>query len=230
VDPVADCVRRAVPTTVEVEVVTAERFEMPFITTVAEEATRETAKIYELYRARAGYVPNYAKLFSLRPTVYEAWGKLNGAIKNSMDLRRYELVTVAAARKLKSSYCSLAHGRCWPRSFSGPARSAPLSATPSRPAWIRVDVAVMDLAAKVASDATSVTEADVHRLKDLGLSDAEVLDVVLAAAARCFFSKALDALGVQADAAYADLEPERRRRGPCRAAKGAPRTRRVELM
>ena len=57
-------------------------------------------------------------------------------------------------------------------------------------------MAVMDLAEKVADDATSVTEADVQRLRGLGLCDAEIFDVVLAAAARCFYSKTLDALGV----------------------------------
>jgi len=34
--------------------------------------------------------------------------------------------------------------------------------------------------------------------------------VVAAAAARCFFSKTLDALGAQADSAYAELDPELR--------------------
>ena len=33
------------------------------------------------------------------------------------------------------------------------------------------------------------------------------MDVVLAAPARCFFSKTLDALGVQPDASYAELDP-----------------------
>ena len=50
----------------------------------------------------------------------------------------------------------------------------------------------MDFAEKVAQDATTVTQADIERLRSLGLSDPEILDVVLAAAARCFFSKALD--------------------------------------
>ena len=68
-------------------------------------------------------------------------------------------------------------------------------------------MAVMDLAAKVARDATSVTQADVDRLRDLGLSDADVLDVVLAATARCFFSKTLDALDAPADARYNALQP-----------------------
>jgi alkylhydroperoxidase family enzyme len=76
------------------------------------------------------------------------------------------------------------------------------------PGLDEVDVAVMDLAEQVADDATSVTQADVDRLRTLGLTDAEILDVVAAAAARCFFSKALDGLGVQADARYAEtLEP-----------------------
>jgi alkylhydroperoxidase family enzyme len=65
----------------------------------------------------------------------------------------------------------------------------------------------MDLADKVALDATSVTQADVDALRSHGLSDAEVFDVIAAAAARCFFSKVLDGVGAQADAKYAELDP-----------------------
>jgi len=71
-----------------------------------------------------------------------------------------------------------------------------------------VDLAVMDLAERVVVDATSITQDDLQRLRDLGLADAEIMDVVLAAAARCFFSKTLDALCVQADAEFQELAPE----------------------
>jgi alkylhydroperoxidase family enzyme len=71
-----------------------------------------------------------------------------------------------------------------------------------------VDVALMDLAAKVAADATAVTQQDIDRLRGLGLADVEILDVVLAAAARCFFSKVLDAVGAAPDAKYGRLAPE----------------------
>jgi alkylhydroperoxidase family enzyme len=74
----------------------------------------------------------------------------------------------------------------------------------------KVDTAVMELAEKVVDDATSVIPADIERLRELGLTDAEILDVVLAAAVRCFFSKTLDALCVEADARYWSLEPELR--------------------
>jgi hypothetical protein len=71
-----------------------------------------------------------------------------------------------------------------------------------------LDAAIMDYAEKIVDDASSVTEADIGRLRDHGLSDSEILDVAAAASARCFFSKLIDALGVQADASYRAIGPE----------------------
>jgi alkylhydroperoxidase family enzyme len=148
---------------------------------------------------------NYERAFEQRPEVYAAWGELNGAIKAGMDLRRYELVTLAAARRLRSSYCCLAHGSVLDERFGEPVRDI---AVDHRSAGLDdVDVAVMDLAERVVDDATSIGDSDIEPLRELGLSETEIMDVVLAAAARCFFSKTLDALGVQPDAGYASLEP-----------------------
>jgi uncharacterized peroxidase-related enzyme len=127
-----------------------------------------------------------------------------------LDLRRYELATVAAAARLRSSYCALAHGSILAEQFLEPATVRAVVADHRAAGLEAVDVAVMDLAAKVAEDATTVTQADVDRLRSLGLSDTEILDVVLAAAARCFFSKVLDGLGAQADERYGALEPSLR--------------------
>jgi alkylhydroperoxidase family enzyme len=151
---------------------------------------------------------NYERAFEARPEVYAAWQQLNGAIKAGMDLRRYELVTLAAARRLHSSYCSLAHGSILQERFGEPVREIALD---HRAAGLdAVDVAVMNLAERVVDDATSIGDADLQPLRDLGLSEAEIMDVVLAATARCFFSKTLDALGVRPDASYNELEPELR--------------------
>jgi alkylhydroperoxidase family enzyme len=65
--------------------------------------------------------------------------------------------------------------------------------------------AVQGLARKVAADATAVTQADIDELRAFGLTEDEVFDVVLAAAARCFFSKMLDGLGVAPDAEFREL-------------------------
>jgi uncharacterized peroxidase-related enzyme len=184
---------------------------MTFIETVPEaQATGEVARIYETDREAFGSLPNFTRAFSVRPQVYAAWRSLNGAIKEQMDLRRYELATVAAARRLRSSYCTLAHGSVLVDRFLDPEEVRALVADHRSAGLDPVDVAVMDLAEKVASDATSVTAQDVDRLRSLGLTDGEIAEVVLAAAARCFFSKALDGLGVQPDASYAALDPELR--------------------
>ena len=148
---------------------------------------------------------NYERAFELRPGVYAAWQQLNGAIKAEMDLRRYELATLAAARQLRSSYCCLAHGTVLAERFGEPV--ARIAADHRAAGLDEIDVAVMDLAEQVADDATSVSAADLQRLRDLGLSLEEIMDVILAAAARCFFSKTLDALGVQPDPGYRDLDP-----------------------
>lgn len=66
---------------------------------------------------------------------------------------------------------------------------------------------MVDLAERVVDDAIAISDADRRRLRDLGLSDEEIMDVILAATARCFFSKTLDALGVRPDSSYSGLEP-----------------------
>jgi len=149
---------------------------------------------------------NFEVAFAERPDVFAAWVQLNGAIKEHMDLRRYELATLAAARRLRSSYCCLAHGSVLAQKFGEPVREIALD---HRTAGLdEVDVAVMDLAERVVDDATSIGDDDLRPLRSLGLSEAEIMDVVLAASARCFFSKTLDALGVLPDASYAALDPD----------------------
>jgi uncharacterized peroxidase-related enzyme len=148
---------------------------------------------------------NYERAFADRPEAYAAWAQLNGAIKARMDPRRYELATLAAAQRLRSSYCSLAHGKVLLERFGEPVRAI---AVDRRSAGLsELDIAVMDLAESVVDDATSIGDDERQRLRALGLSDGDIMDVVLAASARCFFSKTLDALGVRPDAAYRELDP-----------------------
>jgi uncharacterized peroxidase-related enzyme len=151
---------------------------------------------------------NYERAFEARPDVYTAWGELLAAIKTNMDLRRYELATLAAARRLRSSYCSLAHGKVLIERFGEPVIQ--IATDRSEAGLDEIDLAVMDLAERVVDDATAIDDADLQRLRDLGLSDEEIMDVVLTAAVRSFWTKTLDALGVRPDASYAELEPELR--------------------
>ena len=97
---------------------------------------------------------NYERAFAERPEVYAAWVQLNMSIKAGMDLRRYELVTLAAARRLRSSYCCLAHGKILLEQFNEPIRDIALD---HRAAGLdEIDVAVMDFAEMIVDDACRI--------------------------------------------------------------------------
>jgi uncharacterized peroxidase-related enzyme len=183
---------------------------MAFIEPIPEEdAEGATAEMYAVDLDEDGYVANSTKAFGHRPAVFAAWRQLGSTIGGSMDRRRYELATVAAARVLRSSYCSLAHGKVLAEQFLGAERTIAL-ATGAVDALDPLDAEIVRFATLVTREPASVTASDMEVLRALGLSDEEILDVVLAAAARCFFSTVLEALGVQADPAYRALDPELR--------------------
>lgn len=183
---------------------------MSFLRLPAEaEAGTEVARRYQADLAALGYVANYTRLFAQRPAVLAAWQQLNAAIKEGMDLRRYELVTLAAARGLRSSYCSLAHGKVLRDRFYDAATVRDIAANHHDAGLEPAEVAIMDFAAKVATDAASVTATDLDELRRCGLDDEDIFQVVLAAAARCFFSTVLDATGTEPDPQYRTaIEPE----------------------
>src|SRR4051812_19510808 len=179
---------------------------MSWIGTPSEDgAAGDVAAAYTRDRETLGYVANYTRVFANRPAVLDGWRALNGAIKASMDPRRYELATLAAARRLRSSYCCLAHGKILAEKFDGPDAVQAMVDGSASEGLSAVDRAVMRLADTVAAGAAEMSEADLAELRSLSLDDGEILDVVLAAAARCFFSTVLDATGTEPDAEYLGL-------------------------
>ena len=185
---------------------------MTFIRTIPpSEAEGPVREMYEQTRARFGYVPNWAQAFSLRPAVMAGWGALLRSIQSNLPVRTYELATLAAARALRSSYCSLAHGSVLAdKVFDAPTVTAIATDARESPLEPR-ERTMMSFAEKVALSADRITPADVDGLRSHGWSDEEIFDVAATAAARCFFSKLLDALGVAPDAAFNDLDPDLRK-------------------
>jgi uncharacterized peroxidase-related enzyme len=176
-----------------------------FLTTIEEsDAAGGTAEVYASEHERVGYLPQYAQVFGERPAVYRAWRQLISEVTASMPTRRFELVTLAAARELRSSYCSVAHGAILADRFLTVDDVAQLAKGDVPDALDECERAVVSFASKVATSAADVSSEDIEQLRSQGLDDAEILDVVLATAVRCFFSTVLEATGTQADAVYAE--------------------------
>jgi uncharacterized peroxidase-related enzyme len=170
-------------------------------------ATGALAEFYQQQRNSWGFLPNYAGAFATRPDIAKAWNSLNGAIRDSMERRRYEIATIAAARALRSTYCTAAHSKFLRDDCGDEATMRAISADPSGATLTDQDRAVYEFAAAVATDAASIQQADVDRLRAAGLSDGDIADVVYAAAARSFFTRVLDGLGAQLDPQTADAFP-----------------------
>jgi uncharacterized peroxidase-related enzyme len=181
--------------------------EILFIQTISEaEADGKLHEIYEGDRRSLGYVPNHGKVFSLRPDVLEAWRTFQGSIRKNIRLRRYELVTMAAAMALNCRYCLLAHGSILIKNGVGIDQLRTILNNFSDAGLEPVEVAMMEFAQKIIRNANHITQADVDMLREFNLEDVEILDITLTATMRSFASKTFDALGARPDHVYDELE------------------------
>jgi len=179
---------------------------MSFIqTTRPADADGETAAMYLRQQSSWGYVPNYAKVFCHRPEVMARWGRLLAEIKRPMDKRRFELVTFVAAHELGNTACTLAHGRAL-RPYFNDEQIVAIGAGCLQGVLDEAEQAMVHYARQVARDASQVAPAHVAALKAHGLTDAEVFDIAAAAAGRAFFTKMLDALGVEPDSPFLAMD------------------------
>jgi len=184
---------------------------MPFIKTTAPDAADDSvAAMYARQQAAWGYVPNYAKVFCHRPEVMTRWGQLLAEIKRPMDKRRFELVTFVAALELRNTACALAHGKVL-REFFSDAEIVAIAAGRFDDTLTEAEQAMLRFARQIAKDASRVTTGQVQALKEIGYTDADIFDIAVTAAGRAFFTKVLDALGVEPDSPFLALDDELRR-------------------
>jgi uncharacterized peroxidase-related enzyme len=162
-------------------------------------AEDEVREWYDEQTVRWGYLPNYAPAFASRPDVARAWTALNTAVRDGMDRRRFELATIAAARALRSTYCTAAHSKFLRDVCDDERTMLSMAADPDGGSLDPTDRAVVAFARKVAVDAVDVSPRDIEALRAVGVTDDDIADIVFAVAARCFFATVLDGLGVDAD-------------------------------
>ena len=156
------------------------------------------ADLYASEIADLGYVPSHTRAMAVNPEAFRAFQQLVRTIVSQLGVRRYELATLAAADAIGSQACRYAHARKSLKLFDEEQlerilrdyHDADLSES---------EVALMDFAAKLSRDSASITDADSLRLREVGFTDREIVDIALAASVRNYFSRALHALAVDVD-------------------------------
>jgi uncharacterized peroxidase-related enzyme len=185
---------------------------MAFIeTTPPKDAAGEVQAMYQRQQQSWGFVPNYAKVFCHRPELMTLWANMLRGIRAHVDPRRFELVTLAAAHALRSSYCSLAHGKALTEYFPVAEIQAMVDGSGMPVGSLsEAEVAMMAYARKVATSASKVTAGEVETLKDHGFSDAEIFDIAAVATARAFFAQLVESVGTEADVSFMEMDDELR--------------------
>lgn len=168
------------------------------VTTPApEDAVGHVAEMYDEDLADVGIILGHTRALAVNPEAHEAFEALIQAIVPSIGLRTYELATLAAARAIGSPHCLLAHGRKTLRAGLMDAEQLARVARDYRAAGLEAaDVAVMEYAEKLSRHPERMTDDDGRRLREAGFTDRQIVDITLAAAARNYLSRALQALAV----------------------------------
>lgn len=165
-----------------------------------EGATGHVADMYDGDLRGDGFVFAHTRAMAVNPEAHQAFEALIRAIVPSIGLRYYELATLGAARAIGSEHCLLAHGRKSLRAgLFDEDQLAVLASDPGDAGLDERDLAVIRYAEKLSTDAAAMTDDDTRRLRDLGFTDRQIVDLTLAAAVRNYFSRALQALAVPVD-------------------------------
>lgn len=180
-----------------------------FIKTVEpSEATGEIAALYEAEVNSMGQVMQATQCWSARPDVIVPIENLLHQIRDgfSLGLLNFRLITFVVAGDVPSSYCS----HVYFRSLSGAlGRDQVLAIRKDyRKAGLSdQQVEMLTYAQQITRDASKITEADIQRMRDVGLSDVNIADIALAASFRNFMSRYFDAVGATVEPEFLDDEP-----------------------
>ncbi|MBW9120945.1 carboxymuconolactone decarboxylase family protein [Microbacterium trichothecenolyticum] len=163
-------------------------------------ATGHVAEMYDGDLSGDGFVFGHTRAMAVNPEAHQAFEALIRAIVPSIGLRNYELATLGAARAIGSDHCLLAHGRKSLRAgILDEDQLVRLAREGAAADLDEKDMAVIAYSERLSTDAATMTDADTRRLRDLGFTDRQIVDLTLAAAVRNYFSRALLALAVPVD-------------------------------
>ena len=181
-----------------------------FLETIGEqEATGRVAEIYAKQKAAMGFVMETARCMTTRPDLLPIYQDFSDQIRAgfSLDMRDWRLITLIAAKHVPSTYCSYVYSQQLIADLGS--REAVLSVQRDfRNAGLSGrDVEMLAYAEKVTLDASTVVQADIDRLRNVGFSDRQISDIALCAAFRAFVSRFFDATGTTPEDVYIDPDP-----------------------
>lgn len=152
------------------------RFPVPEITGLPQDLRDRILAVQE----KSGFVPNVFLVLAHRPAEFRAFFAYHDALmdkEGGLTKAEREMIVVATSAANRCLYCVVAHGAILRIRAKNP-RLADQVATDYRNADITPrQVAMLDLAMKVAVESHALSEADLERARGAGFSDEDIWDI-----------------------------------------------------
>ena len=156
-------------------------------------------------RETIGFVPNVFRSYSYRPERLSAWfahyRQLHEPSTNLSAADR-EMIAVVVSAYNRCTYCIVAHGHALAAALDDRLLADYIATNWRHASLDERRAAICEYAEKVTARPHELAEADLQRLRDVGLSDHEVWDVVEIAAMYNFTNRMALALGQQPNEEY----------------------------
>jgi uncharacterized peroxidase-related enzyme len=175
---------------------------MPAIRVIHEdEATGALSEIYARIRSERGNIANIHRIHSLFPEALEAHMDLYRVLmfREERELSRVDAELIATVVSIENScdYCALHHGDAL-------AVQSELQGTPcpipshSHDDWQpdHRQLAILELATKLSQTPQAVDERDIQKVRQVGITDRGILEIVLITSYFCFVNRIALGLGV----------------------------------
>ncbi len=150
-------------------------------------------------REAVGFVPNVFRAYSYRPERLSAWfnhyKQLHEPTEN-LDAAEREMIAVAVSMANGCLYCLVAHGAALREALGDPILADRITLDYRRAGLDERRTAILDYATKVTENPLDCVPEDLTRLREHGLTEQEVWDVVEIAAMYNFTNRMSLACGM----------------------------------
>lgn len=163
-------------------------------------ASDATKAIFDADRDDDGYVGNHTRLWAWRPDLRADFFALRSGVMSSSTLtdRDWAVLVTATASQLRDSYCSLAWGERLAAATDADTAAAVITGDAAS-ALSERERALADWARQLVRDPNATTQADVDKLRSVGLDEREIFEATVFVGFRLAFSTINDALGAVPD-------------------------------
>ncbi|MCL4423155.1 MAG: peroxidase-related enzyme [Actinobacteria bacterium] len=165
------------------------------------------ARIEEV-KAKSGFVPNVFLALARRPAEFRAFFAYHDALMErdgGLTRAEREMIVVATSASNSCAYCVVAHGAILRIRAKDPLIADQLAINHNHAPLGKRQRAIVDFALKVANRAPEVTESDYEALRQVGLDEEDIWDVVAITALFALSNRMASGVGIQPNAEFYTL-------------------------